>query len=93
MDSSTTDAVRMARVHESTWTQPFLFPVGKTKMDLSGAVGTGAITPTLATNQPKMYPSNSRYLFDPSIYTGAGALEQLTSDLKAACPGCILYPL
>ena len=68
MDESTTNAVRMARLRESTWTQPFVFPVGKTQIDLS-AVGTKAITPTLATNQPKMFPSNSRYLFDPLIYT------------------------
>ena len=93
MDESTTDAVRMARLRESTWTQPFVFPVGKTKIDLSVVVGTKAITPTSATNQPKMYPVVSRYLFDPSIYTGLGALEQLKSDLKAACPGCVLYPI
>ena len=92
MDESTTNAVRMARVCESMWTQSLLFPLGKTKIDLSVAIGTKAIMPTSATNQPKMFPSNSRYLFDPSIYTGLGALEQLSSNLKSACPGCVLYP-
>ena len=48
--------------------------------------------PTSAMNQPKMFPSHSQYLFDPLIYTGLGALEQLSSDLKSACPGCVLYP-
>ena len=85
MDESTTNAVRMARVRESTWTQSFLLPVGKTKVDLSVAMGTKAIMPTLAMNQPKVFPSNSRYLFDSSIYTGLGALGKLTSDLKSAC--------
>ena len=91
MDESTTNAVRMARDRQSTWTQSFVFPVGKTKVDLSVAMGPKAIMPPLAMNQPKVLPSPSRYLFDPLIYTGEGALEQLTSDLKSACPGCVLY--
>ena len=93
MDESTTNAVQMARVRESTWTQSFLFPVGKPKIDLSVAIGTKAIMPTSATNQPKMFPSTSLYLFDLSIYTGLGGLEQSTSHLKSACPGCVLHPL
>ena len=92
MNADTTNAVLAEQEGQLQWEKPFLFPVGAIKVNLSVAMRNNAMTPPGATNQPKIFPTSSRYLFHPSIYNGVAALKQLTNDLQSCCPGCVLYP-
>ena len=75
MNSDTTASVLEEHRRRSHWREPLLFLVDETVLDFSVAVGTGAETPAGATSQPSIYPTNSRYLFDPSKYTSVGSLK------------------
>ena len=88
MNSDTTASLLEEHRRRSHWRQPLLSPVDETVVDLSVAVGTGAKTPAGSTSHPSVYPNNSRYLFDPSKYSGVGSLKQLTADIESCCPEC-----
>ena len=92
MDPATTNDVASDCERQLKWESSLLFPVGATKVDLALAIGHQAVTPPGATNQPSNFPPGSRYLFDPTKYTGIGSLEQLTNNLQTCCHGCVLYP-
>ena len=92
MDPATTNAVASERERQLKWESSLLFSVGATKVDLALAIGHQSVTPPGATNQPTNFPSGSRYLVDPTKYTGFGSLEQLTNGLQSCCRGCVLYP-
>ena len=92
MDPATTNAVASERERQLKWESSLLFLVGVTKVDLALAIGHQSVTPYGATNRQNNFPSGSRYLFDPSKYTGIGSLEQITNNLQTCCHGCVLYP-
>ena len=91
MNSDTTASVLDEARMRSHWRQPLLLPIDETVLDLSVAIGTGAQTPAGATKQPLQYPKTSQYLFNPSKYTGVGALKELMADIQSCCFECTLH--
>ena len=74
MNSDTTESLLEEHRKRLHWTQPLLFGGGETVVDLFVAIIPAAETPAGTTDQPSVYPNNSRYIFYPSKYSGVESL-------------------
>ena len=85
------DTILQSYQQTLSWKQSFLLPPGENsdlELDLCCAVGTDAVTPLKATDQPapNRYIADSCYRF-PNKYRGKAAMDDVIDLLKKSLPG------